>query len=173
MAVLWIHDDLEQRWCPVPLNGKAVTLTDDPERPAVEEVSARSPMVVLPVGPGADRVLLARAGAAVWVNGDPLLLGIRVLRDRDVIRIGARESCVVFSAESLPQVVPFDQQQPTPCARCKTDIERGAPVVRCPKCSAWHDQSKDLPCWTNTDKCAMCGHPTAMDGQYQWSPEGL
>ena len=37
-------------------------------------------------GPEEERVLVARVQARVWVNGTPLGLGIRVLRDRDLSR---------------------------------------------------------------------------------------
>jgi hypothetical protein len=171
MPVLWIQHEQEQRWSPVPLNGEAVALPIDPEQQASAEVD-RASAVLLPLSGGSDRFLIAGSDAAVWINGDPLVLGIRVLRDRDVIRVGAGE-CVVYSAEALPSVVSFDEQRQVPCARCKTDITAGFLAVRCPKCGAWHHQGGDLLCWTYTEKCAGCDQPTAMDGCYHWTPEGL
>ena len=102
MPVMWIQHEQEQRWCPVALNGEAVALPANSELQVGGEV-AHAAAIVLSAGAGGDRLVMARTGAAVWVNGEPLLLGVRVLRDRDVIRVGSGE-CAVYSAESLASV---------------------------------------------------------------------
>ncbi len=170
MAVLWIHHEREQGWCPVPLNGVAVALGEASPPPGAAGVDA--PVLMLSVADGAESVLMSGVGAAPSINGDPLALGIRVLRDHDAIRIGSSDS-MFFTTESLAQVVPFPEPRPVPCARCKTDITPGSPAVKCPKCGAWHHQGEELSCWTYAEKCAGCDQPTAMDGQYAWTPEGL
>ena len=172
MSVLWIYREPEQQWQPMPLDGESIRLSGDQARPIV--AGGDAPASLIAPGPlgGAAWVMIASLGAGVCVNGVPLLLGIRVLLNRDAIRVGANE-CVYFSSESLAQVVPYPDQRAVPCARCKTDIAPGMQAVKCPKCGAWHHQSGDLACWAYHEKCARCDYPTAMDGQYHWSPEGL
>ena len=156
----------------MPLDRKAIGLTGDSSRPAGNDGEAVAAMIAPgPLG-GAARVVIASAGAGIHINGDPLLVGIRVLIDRDAIRIGNGEP-IFFSAESLPQIVPFPERRAVPCARCKTDITAGMPAVKCPKCGAWHHQGGETLCWTYAEKCAACDQPTAMDGDYHWSPEGI
>jgi len=175
MPLLWNQREHKEQWSPVPLGDEDVALPLDPD-PPVGGSGPAAAVITRPVpGGGPARTLMAAPGGLVWVNGEPLILGIRVLCDRDTIRIGARE-CVFYSTESLPQIVPFPEARPVPCARCKTDIMPGTPAVRCPSltCNAWHHQSDDLPCWTYAEKCAgACDQSTAMDGHYRWNPEGI
>jgi hypothetical protein len=171
MAHLWLHHEQDQQWRPVSLNRDPVGLTEDPQRPLGSMGSAVAIIVPGPLG-GAARALIAPPRAAVWVNGDPLLLGIRVLADRDSIRVGSGQ-CFFYSTETLPRVVAFPDHRVVPCNRCKTDITPGALVVKCPGCGAWHHQAGDMPCWTYAQKCSACDQPTAMDGEYRWGPEGL
>jgi hypothetical protein len=171
VAVIWIHSPQEHRWLPVALIGNTVALSGDPEQPiASTEVGA--PALVMPLPGGAERILLSPNGANVRVNGDPVLLGVRVLRDRDAICIGSADP-VFFSTESVPRVAPFDGDRAMPCARCHTPIVNGAPAVCCPRCRKWHHAGDEVPCWNYAEKCAGCDQPTALDGGYQWSPEGL
>ena len=118
-----------------------------------------------------ERVLLAAAGADVWVNGERVGLGIRVLRDRDGIRVG-RFGNFFYSSERLARVERFSGTPGVACARCKDEI-RGGDVVRCPKCGAIHHQTGEYLCWTHVEKCALCEQGTGLDGVYQWMPEGL
>ena len=114
------------------------------------------------------------AGSAlgVAVNGLPLQAGIRVLADRDEIRVLGLGR-VFFSTEQLACVAPFPgTDTPTFCPRCKQAVTAGSPAVRCPTCERWYHQSEEYPCWTYTDQC-LCGHPTALDAGFQWTPNGL
>ena len=110
--------------------------------------------------------------SAVRVNGAPLDVGIRVLRDRDELRVdGCR---VYFSTESLAELVPFPgADRPVFCARCKLEISAGTPAVRCPACTVWHHQTDRLPCFTYRETCSTCPQPSALDAGYRWSPEEL
>jgi hypothetical protein len=114
-------------------------------------------------------------GAAVRVNGIPLLAGLRVLRDRDEILFeGANR--IYFSSERLAIVEAFPGSgQPAFCPRCKLEITRGTPAVRCPNpdCRIWHHQAEEYPCWTYSEHCSLCNQLTALDSGYRWTPENL
>lgn len=165
MAVLWTQREQDDSWRPTELNG-------DPAPLAGVSSAAGAVATVLPLVGSADRILITGRRASISINGNPLLLGIRVLRDRDAIRVGP-SPCVYFSLETLPVVVPCPEARPVPCARCKTDIAPGFPAVRCPSCGAWHHQGGDLLCWSHVERCAACQRLTLMDGQYHRTPEGL
>jgi hypothetical protein len=128
------------------------------------------------VARGADQwVLLCGAASGTRVNGAPVPVGARVLADRDAIALGGGRT-LCFSAERLAEVVPFPGgDAATSCIRCKLPLEPGTPAVRCPApdCGFWAHQSDDLPCWSYTEGCAACGHPTALDAGLQWSPAEL
>jgi len=108
---------------------------------------------------------------AVHVNGAPLDTGIRVLRDRDELRLDGHRT--FFSTETLAMVVPFPGERPTLCPRCKLQIIPGSPAVRCPRCGIWHHQSAEFPCWLYSSTCTNCDQPTAIDADFRWSPETL
>ena len=117
--------------------------------------------------------LLGGREASLRVNGQPLALGIRVLRDRDEISI-AGQRCF-FSTEELARVAAFPGlAQIVFCPRCKQKVEPGEPAVACPHCRAWHHQSDKFPCWTYATTCALCQlQSTALDAGYSWKPEHL
>ncbi len=110
--------------------------------------------------------------AGVALNGAPLLTGIRALVDRDEIRV-AGLGRVFFSTERLACVAPFPgADTPTFCPRCKQAIAAGSPAVRCPACQRLYHQSGEYPCWTYAATC-LCGHSTALDAGFRWTPNGL
>jgi hypothetical protein len=111
--------------------------------------------------------------ASLRVNGQPLALGVRALRDRDEVSV-AGQRCF-FSTEELAHVVPFPKLPQTIfCPRCKQKMEVGEPAVSCPHCRAWHHQSEKFPCWTYSTTCALCQlQATALDASYAWTPEML
>jgi hypothetical protein len=123
-------------------------------------------------------VLLAAEGAPVRVNGLPLLVGVRVLQDRDEIRVGRADS-LFFSTESAARVESFSGTGASVmCPRCKQAIAEASEVVRCPGCGVVHHQAKDLPCWSGYEAepfatCAMCDQPAALDSGFRWTPEEL
>lgn len=173
MAVFWIHDECEREWRPVPLAGRPVWLAAGSARvemaphPPAEGLAA----VIVPCDAG-GWAIASRPGVGVWVNGDPLLLGLRVLRDHDAIRVGAGE-VVFYSGEAIATVVPFAGPRAIPCARCRRDIELQAPAVECPRCHSWHHQVEDSECWTYAPTCGQCDQPARVNGEYQWRPEVL
>lgn len=88
--------------------------------------------------------LLAGAQACVTINGRPVVLGIRVLDDRDRILLDgpslSQPALAYFSGEEPAVVAPFPGPEAVICPRCKMPIEPGEPAVRCPACDFWHHQ---------------------------------
>lgn len=116
--------------------------------------------------------LLARPALSLRVNGVPLQTGIRVLRDRDSIQLTDRPP-IYFSSQRLPVIEPLpESDEPRFCPRCKSLIEAGTPAVRCVACGSWYHQSDEFPCYTYAESC-VCGYPTALDGDYRWTPHEL
>jgi hypothetical protein len=117
--------------------------------------------------------LLAPFGANLWVNGLPLLAGLRVLDDRDEIRVENGRP-LFFATEELARVVPMpDSNRAMMCPRCQQRIDAGTAAVRCPRCALWHHESGDLPCWTYSPTCTLCPQPSALDAGFQWTPMEL
>jgi len=122
---------------------------------------------------GLERWVLVCGKSAVRVNGEPVVLGMRVLKDRDEVRLpdGAR---LYFSAERLAEVAAMPAgSRPVSCARCHRPIEPGNAAVQCPGCNTWHHQTDELPCWLYDERCALCPQATALDASLNWSPERL
>lgn len=180
MAHVWVEDTEGRDWTVWPLHDDAAGLAPSPlARWLGTEDDAELPRAqVARHGEGREEewILLACPGIA-RVNGSPLLLGTRVLRDRDeiVLHAGDRTMRCFFSTERLPRPEPFPSDRSgVRCARCKDFIAAGDPAVRCPNCDLWHHQIEGgRKCWTYLSGCASCGHPTQLDGQYRWTPEGL
>lgn len=175
MAHLWVRDEAEQ-WAVLPLEQAAFALTSCPPQPIVALSGARGlPASVLLLRTGATEctwVLIASPGAEVRVNGMPMAAGIRVLADRDEIRVSS--ASYYLSIESLARVDELPASDQTLfCPRCKQEIDKGAAAVRCPGCGVWHHQTEELNCWTYSDVCALCAHPTEMNGSFRWTPEEL
>jgi hypothetical protein len=136
--------------------------------------------VVLPGAPAA--VLRRHRGSAgeswvllappsVRVNGIAVDAGMRVLRDRDELVAGG-ERCF-FSSELLAVVVPMPAaERAVICPRCLLEIVPGSPAVRCPRCSVWHHQTDEYPCWAYSPTCSLCQQPSALGAGFQWTPEG-
>lgn len=163
MAHLWFPESVDDgaagaAWTLRPLDGGTALDADT--------------RVMLSAAPDGDRWVLLGA-PAVRVNGSPVDTGILVLRDRDEICAGAQR--LFFSTEQLAVVAPYPGAvRPAFCPRCKLEIESGSPAVACPRCRVWHHQSDDLlPCWTYSGRCALCDQVTALDADFQWTPEEL
>jgi len=177
MAHLWVTTEANQ-WAVLPLEDEAFALTTSPPK-AVRRPPNDGEMlsgVVLVRTGGASAVtwvLIASPGSGVAVNGLPLATGMRVVSDRDEIRIPG-VSNVYFSTEGLAHVEEFPGSDQTLfCPRCKQEIEKGAAAVKCPACGVWHHQTEDLNCWTYAEVCALCAHATDLGAGFQWTPEDL
>lgn len=166
MAHLWLRDAAGE-WAVLPLAG-AVDLGHRPPRAEAGEAA----VVLRPLAGGSGWALVARsgAGARVRVNGEPLLGDLRVLADRDQLRLG--DEALYFSTENPARVEPLAQaERPLACPRCRQTIAPATPAVRCPACGVWHHQSEELPCWTYAPTCALCPRSTDLQAGLQWSPE--
>lgn len=176
MAHLWCRDT-DRNWAVLELSGDRLHLDADLPGPA-EDTGATGARLVR--SGGADDgawVLLTEEPGAVRVNGFPLPLGIRVLADRDAIRLG-RLGTVFYSTEKLARIVEFPgAAEETRCARCRSRVEKGTPAVACPNCELWYhevegDGTDARPCWTYAETCAFCAQKTRLDAGFRWSPEG-
>lgn len=120
--------------------------------------------------------LICKPQSGIRINGVPVLLGIRVLEDRDEIRFPGWDSQrVFFSTERLAEVQPFPgSEHPMYCPRCHQVMEAGTPSVQCPnpKCGVWYHESESK-CWTYSKTCALCDQQTDLDAGYRWSPMEL
>ncbi len=182
MAHLWIpQTDAEPAWGVVPLDDgpDAVYLTGRLDHPVTARPfpGAEAYLFRRPDGDGREKwVLFVSAGASVCVNGAPLDLAMRCLRDRDEIRL--RSGRIYFAAEGRPSVRQFPGlDRPALCPRCQRPIEPGTPAVKCPNpaCGLWYhqDEAAGFPCWTYDRACSMCGRPTTLEGGFRWTPDEL
>jgi hypothetical protein len=176
MAHLWIADPAGGGWCVLPLEPVPHSLVTSPPRPAGDSPAAdadpRDVRLVPAGGPeGTAWTLIAGSARSVGVCGRPLPLGIRVLSDRDEIRIEG-VGTMFFATETLARVEPFPHaDREFFCARCKIRLEPLVPSVRCPACGVWHHQAEPRACWTYAPACAMCAQPTDLDAGFRWAPD--
>lgn len=182
MAHLWLPGGPED-WAVLLLAHDAYSLDANPpapfaapggadgEAPRGEEAQPRAALIRAHLPTGDAWMLLTGSGHVVRVNGLPVAAGARLLNDRD--RIAAFElPPMFFSTERLAELKPFaGAAQPMFCPRCRQAIESGTPAVECPGCDVWYHGSDDLPCWTYTESCAICGHRTALEAGFSWMPE--
>lgn len=178
---LWIPklDDGGAGWAALPLAGSAYRFTDTV--PFVRRAEApaglgQNAMLVRVIQERAENwLLVVPRGARLWVNGQKPPLGVHALAERDEIRFGNGRR-LYFSAERLPQVVPFPgAAQEIICARCRTPIAKGTPSVCCPGCGTWCHQSEELACWgyPGTTHCPLCDHPNDPEAGYRWTPDDV
>jgi len=118
------------------------------------------------VGTGSDAM-----AQNVLVNGEPLRLGLRVLKERD--RLLSDEIDFFFSRE-LPATIetfPETSDDAVICGRCRNPLSPGESAVRCPGCRTWSHETEELPCFTypGTETCPLCDQPNRI-GELRWSP---
>lgn len=122
---------------------------------------------------GESWVLVSRRDAPAVVNGVTAWGGIRVLADRDAIRVVGGPA-FYFSTERLARIEPFDREEQVYCQRCKQAIVIGDAVVWCPQCGVVHHERAEKPCFTYAATCALCDQPTDLGStEYRWSPASL
>ncbi len=185
MAHLWIRDETGA-FCARSLSqtsldmGKYPPASLDGNDPGA---AGGSDVHLIAATPGSDAetwALIWGDQREVWINGLPLLTGIRILTDRDEIRIDSGEP-MFFSTETLACVETFPgADREYLCLRCKRPIETGSLVVRCPICRVIYHQDEnqkegDWKCWTYSDTCATEGCPgrTELKTEYEWVPDDL
>ncbi|HBO43040.1 MAG TPA: hypothetical protein DD670_03720 [Planctomycetaceae bacterium] len=172
----WIMTDLTENGCRLSETGISPSAAAQSPASADQSVS-----LVRLDAPEEAWILMASPPAKVSVNGSRLLLGIRVLDDRDeILRQRTRAGVATrffFSAERRAEVKPFRAGgQPVRCPRCKQLIGENDLAVRCPNpaCGLWHHETADLPCWTYDATCASpaCIQSTELR-DHHWTPEDL
>jgi len=170
----------EDDWVPRPLEDKPVDLTpptsSEISTTTAESASEEAAMLV-PVegdGPGVVWTLLWGTKWTMRVNGKYQATGIRVLYNRDEIKVGEGDhDPVFFSTEKLAHVETFEgSDHEIVCPRCKRTIEANTPVVACPICEVYYHfcEDKDHDCWGYSSEC-LCGHSTSMDLGFLWTPQ--
>jgi len=178
MAHLWTRD-ADDDWAVFPLDADAFSLGQEPPGPLADLAAGRDAAgLVALVRSAGDRgeswSLVVGEMRRVQINGLPLTLGLRVLRDRDEIRIDT-VGRLYFSSERLPCVERFPGVDAAIyCPRCKAEVAQGSLAVKCPGCSVVHheDESLGFRCWSYAETCALCPQPTSVR-EFCWSPRGL
>lgn len=170
MAHFWFRDSIDEIWTAMALDNHALDIRVWPPRAMPEEFCLGNDGAVIMRPSSGGWALLAGAGSGVRVNGLIPLGGLRVLEDHDEILTGAKRA-LYFSTETLAKVTEFPGAETTMyCGRCRQALEKGQESVRCPQCSIWFHQTKELPCWTYSPTC-ICPQSTALDTGYSWVPE--
>jgi len=178
MANLWqlVNDE---EWAPTELHSAAVLGRGSVDIVGNIRVAARRGAVLVYPSPSNTRaatwMLLASADSGVRINGALLENGIRVLADRDVIRV-ANLSAMYFSTERLARIEAYPETEPVFCPRCKMMISKGDSAVCCPQCGVWHHEqvAGGEGCWNYAETCALCDQSTNLDSAgYRWTPDGL
>jgi hypothetical protein len=162
-----------------PASSRAVVPGGNPassasRRPSVERCSRPEPGDVI-LHHAAPGWVLVGPPAVCRINGERVATGMKRLEHKDEIVIGASQTTLLYSSEAIATITAHvSGSDPAVCPRCRLPIDDGAPVVACPSCRVAHhqDETNALPCWTYSDKCAICGHSTALNTGYTWPPEG-
>jgi hypothetical protein len=177
MAHLWLQNDAHE-WTAHELASREFPLesflNNIPERnPALDSAPADVKLLKAETDNQDNWVIVAGHGSGISINGIPLFLGIRTLRDRDEIR-WRPDGFIFFSSEELAAVVDFPQSdRKIVCPRCKQEIEPGTPAVLCPGCKIYYHQSEQLPCYTYAENCGTCTRKTNLGSGYEWIPEQM
>jgi LSD1 subclass zinc finger protein len=173
MASLWYQTG-SGSWTPWLLDSAAVALGPRLLPMTDDDGGAPSALLLCSRGAGPEQWLAMRVAARpLFVNGEPLVTGIRAISDRDELRLAGSER-VFFSAEELPRIEPFTAgPREVLCPRCRRVITPGALTVRCGTCKTAFHQETDprFRCYTYGAACPVCARPTALTETYRWQPE--
>lgn len=119
--------------------------------------------------------IIVRDDVAAFVNGEPVIAGLRVLTHQD--EIYAPPERFFFSAEERPSIVRLErpEDRAVRCALCRDEIGVGDEFVQCPKCGRRFHQSSGPDadarrCFTYKETC-VCDHPTTLSGEFAWTPD--
>lgn len=172
MANLWYKAG-SGKWTPWLLDGAAVALGPRLLPIMASNGCPPSALLMRSRSAGLEQWLAMRVAARpLFVNGESLRTGIRVINDRDEMRILGSD-CVFFSTEHLPQIEPFaESSRPVLCIRCRRSIVAGAPTVRCGCGAVFHqDTAPAFQCYSYAPSCPLCARPTDLTKTYRWQPE--
>ncbi len=186
MPHLWIKTaESGAEWAILPLLHGPIAIPQAIAKFDERSEAAVSPQLLVlsctdPTSGGEKWVLIAPP--TTTINGAALSVGIRLLRDKDEIRVQGQER-MFFGGERLATIQAFaGSPHAIICPRCKQPVSDGAMSVRCPACGVVHHQTGELPCWLGYvdsgnpfHTCALCDQPAAVepDARFRWSPEGL
>jgi hypothetical protein len=143
----------------------------------VNSQGSRVAVATFGTGGEAGAALLAADDLPVWVNGERVIGGLKVLVHRDEILIGGELYC--YSAQSRPVVAAFalaEGQRRPRCGVCRMAIEDGQAAVACPMCARVYHQMEAAGeraaklCFTYRPAC-LCGHPTGLGEDDAWRPD--
>lgn len=174
MARVWEYKD---GWVAIEIGdsaviGAAAIFADD-------ESCGKTKRAARVVAASGDRwAVTAPPDLGVTINGDLLASGLRILKDRDSIRVPGGSTCF-FSTERLASIEPLPATEEIFCPRCKLPIEPGCAAVCCPQCGVWHheqhvDGEDDHLCWTYAATCSLCEQATDLDAaEFRWTPGKL
>lgn len=142
---------------------RSLRITQPIALPCVAVAEEHDPVAVLPSG-----ALICRSDKSVRVNGRPVLASIRVLSDRDEIRLANKR---LYFVSQDPLFIELYEGEPLNCPRCSDVIASGSEVIRC-HCGTLFHQSADHPCLTYGETCPTCGASSRLDGD-AWDPSEL
>ena len=152
MAHLWMEDSStgtgEPEWIVRPLDGESAVPLSVAHNGHANDAPPHAALLLCSRMADAESWLLMNVvPVGVALNGKPLRAGIRMLADRDEIRV-AGFGRVFFATERLARVETFaGADKRIDCPRCKQEIVAGSLAVRCPApgCGRWFHQSEELP----------------------------
>ena len=118
MSHLWVRNS-DGRWTDHPLDSELVRLTPNGPATLAEHAllnGVSDPVLVRTPDPFglAGWVVMCSPCSRTRVNGVRLLIGARVLRDRDAIALGDGNT-VFFSSERVAEIVPFPGEDNRTC----------------------------------------------------------
>jgi hypothetical protein len=170
----WDAQPLEgERYCLRATDGRAgpsVLAQEDCATALADALLLRAAEVEGTMGVG--WALLTSDGARLLLNGEPVALGLALLRHRDELRLGGGAP-VFLSTERLAAVEAYAGDDAPRCPRCQQPIARGELAVRCPGCGVRHHQLVERPCWTYQPKCTLCEQSSDLEAGLRWTPEEL
>jgi len=178
MAYLW-HNSNDGKWTATELHAAAflgkgpIDFTQD-----IHAAARRRGVLLYPDTAITDPsmwALLAPNNSRVCISDTPLENGIRIIADRDSIRI-ADMPRMYFSAERLACIQEFPDMESVYCPRCKLIITEREMAVCCSQCGVWHHEQtqEGKNCWSYARTCALCDQSTDLDSAgFRWTPEIL
>jgi hypothetical protein len=167
-AMSRIFNPSDDGWSAAPLEGERAALLSDADHGAVL-LQRHTPAYA---GGRSGWAVLASDGACLLLNGEPVALGLAVLRHRDELRVGDAGP-FYYSDERLAAVEAFASDDAPRCPRCAQPIARGELSVRCPACGVLHHHRADRECWTHVERCALCEQSTDLEAGLRWTPKEL
>lgn len=191
MAHLWMKDDsrkwavLDLQVAAIELQGAALDIGRFPPT-GIEQPSAgtgagatgKAQLLLVPFSEGKKSpswALLWNHHTRVYVDSVLLTSGLRILFDREEIRLAANDP-IYFAAVSPPRITTYTAtEREIECMRCQSPLRQGDPVVVCPQCGITFHQNPDDPrrqCWIYSEKC-NCSMQTDLDADFLWYPEHL